>query len=420
MNPGSKSILIIGGGVIGLSTAYYCALKGHRVTVIDRNPEQRDGCSFGNAGMVTPSHFVPLAAPGMVALGLKWMWNPESPFYIKPRLNWELMSWAWKFMRAANAKHVECSAPLLRDLSFASRACFEEMAELPNNDFGLVKKGLKMLCKTQQSLDHEAAFAKQANDLGVPAEVLDAKGLAKLDPDVTMDVAGGVYFPKDCHLSPNRFMAALKQQCETLGSRFVWSSDVQSVTHHAARVTGVRTTAGEFNADEIVVAGGSWSPVIARELGLMLPMQAGKGYSLTLSKPRELPQICSIFTEPRVAVTPMGGTLRFGGTMEIAGLNEDINPVRVQGIIKAVPKYYPKFSPEDFAGIQPWRGLRPCSPDGLPYLGRTAKYSNLSIATGHAMMGLSLGPITGKLMAEILSGEKPSIAIDALDPDRYA
>ena len=444
-----KQILIIGGGVIGLSTAYYCAKRGHRVTLIDRNPEQRDGCSFGNAGMIVPSHFMPLAAPGVVGTALKWMWNPESPLYIKPRLDWDLMSWGWKFMRASTAAHVKRSAPLIRDLSFASRACFEEMAdewragsrrreeaeriEIDSSpppdvggysteaaDFGFVKKGLVMLCKTGQSLEHEAAFAKQANDLGVPAEVLDAKAVAKLDPDVTMDVAGGVYFPKDCHLSPNRFMAGLKQQCERRGVKFVWSNEVQSFTRHASRITDIKTATGDFTADEIVLCGGSWSPVLARELGLKLPMQAGKGYSLTLPKPRELPQICSIFTEARVAVTPMGNALRFGGTMEIAGLNEDINPVRVRGIIKSVPKYYPKFTAQDFEGIQPWRGLRPCSPDGLPYLGRTAKFSNLSIATGHAMMGLSLGPITGRLMSEILSGEPPSIRIDALNPDRYA
>ena len=357
----SKSVLIIGGGVIGLSTAYYCAKRGHRVTLIDRNPEQRDGCSFGNAGMVVPSHFVPLAAPGMVALGLKWMWNPESPFYIKPRLNWELMSWAWKFMRAANAKHVERSAPLIRDLSFASRDCFEELAALPDNDFGLVKKGLVMLCKTQHSLDEEASYAQRANALGVPAEVLDAKGLAKLDPDVTMDAAGGVYFPKDCHLSPNRFMAGLKRQCDSLGVKFVWGTEVEGFRIDGSRIAGIKTKAGEFTADEVILCGGSWSPTLARTLALKIPMQAGKGYSLTLTKPRELPQLCSIFTEARVAVTPMGDTLRFGGTMEIAGLNEDINPVRVRGIIKSVPKYYPKFTPQDFEGIQPWRGLRPCS-----------------------------------------------------------
>jgi len=415
-----KNVVIIGGGVIGLSTAYYCARRGHRVTLIDRNLEQRDGCSFGNAGMVVPSHFVPLAAPGAVSTALKWMFNPESPLYIKPRLDWELMSWGWKFMRAANAQHVARSAPLIRDLSFASRACFEELESLPNNDFGLVKKGLVMLCKTQHGLDDEARYAAQANELGVPAEVLDAEALAKLDPTVTMDVAGGVYFPKDCHLSPNRFMAGLKRQCDALGVKFVWGTEVSDFTQNASRVSEVSTSSGKFTADEFILCGGSWSPVVGEQLGLKLPMQAGKGYSLTMTRPRQLPQLCSIFTEARVAVTPMGDTLRFGGTMEIAGLNEDINPVRVQGIIKAVPKYFPKFTPDDFANIKPWRGLRPCSPDGMPYLGRTAKFTNLIIATGHAMMGLSLGPITGKLASEITSGEKPSLDLTLLNPDRYA
>jgi D-amino-acid dehydrogenase len=435
MNKDAKQIVVIGAGVIGLSTAYYCALRGHRVTVIDRNAEERDGCSFGNAGMVTPSHFVPLAAPGMVALGLKWMWNPESPFYIKPRLNVDLLSWAWKFMRAANARHVERSAPLLRDLNLASRACFEELAALRHNDFGLVKRGLVMLCKTQQALEHEAAFAQQSNALGVPAEVLDAKGVARLDPNVTMDVAGGVYFPKDCHLSPSRFMAGLKQECDRMGVAFEWGWDVAARVQHWARegnriktVEAVRAQSAEepaaerksWEPDEVVLCGGAWSPLLSRELGINLPMQAGKGYSLTLQKPRELPGICSILTEARVAVTPIGETLRFGGTMEIAGLNEDINPVRVRGIIKAASKYYPKFQPEDFTGVKPWRGLRPVSPDGMPYLGRAATFSNLSVATGHAMMGLSLGPITGKFMADILSGQQPSIDISLLDPNRYA
>ncbi|HMJ88446.1 MAG TPA: FAD-dependent oxidoreductase, partial [Candidatus Acidoferrum sp.] len=223
MTTDSKRIVIIGAGVIGLSTAYYCARRGHHVTVIEREPGQRNGCSFGNAGMIVPSHFVPLAAPGMVALGLKWMWNPQSPFYIKPRLDADLLSWAWKFWRASNASHVQRSAPLLRDLSFASRACFEELAALPNNDFGLVKRGLLLLCKTQHALEEEATYAGKANDLGVPAEVLDARSIAKLDPNVTLDVAGGVYFPQDCHLSPSRFMAGLKRQCDAMRVDFQWS-----------------------------------------------------------------------------------------------------------------------------------------------------------------------------------------------------
>lgn len=419
---GTKHILILGGGVIGLSAAYYCARRGFAVTVVDRNPEQRDGCSFGNAGMVVPSHFIPLAAPGMVELGLKWMWNPESPFWIKPRLDLDLMNWGYLFWRACSPEHVARSAPLLRDLSLASRSEFEELAGLPDNDFGLVKKGLLMLCKTQHGLDDEARAAERACELGIPAEVLDAKQTAALDPGATLDVAGSVFFPKDCHLTPGRFMAGLKQQAEKLGVKFVWNREVADFRLERDRsLCAARLSDDtEIEADEFVLAGGSWSPTVAAKLALELPMQAGKGYSLTLPNPRQLPQLCTILTEARVAVTPMGSSLRVGGTMEIAGLNEDINPVRVRGIVKALPKYYPAFRAEDFEGIQPWRGLRPCSPDGLPYVGRTARFANLTLATGHAMMGLSLAPITGKLVGQILANERPTMDLGLLSPDRFA
>ena len=414
----SRHLLVIGGGVIGLCTAYYAAKRGHRVTLIERLASDRDGCSFGNAGMIVPSHFIPLAAPGAVGTALKWMWNPESPLHIQPRLDAELISWGWKFMRASTRAHVRRAAPLIRDLSFASRVCFEEMAE--TLDFDLVKRGLLMLCKTQHAFDEEAKTAAMANDLGVPAQVLDAKATAALEPGVRMDIAGSVYFPKDCHLSPNRFMATLQGDITRMDVTFSNETEVIGWRTSGRRVEAVRTNRGDFTADEYVLCGGSWSPTIARELRVRLPMQAGKGYSLTLTQPRQLPRICAIFSEARVAVTPMGGALRFGGTMEIAGLSEAINPRRVQGIIKSVPRYFPDFSPEDFAGIRPWSGLRPCSPDGLPYVGRFAAYDNLSTATGHAMMGLSLGPITGRLMAEIFSGEVPKIDLTMLSPDRFA
>lgn len=370
--------------------------------------------------MIVPSHFIPLAAPGIVAMGLRWMWNPESPFYVKPRLDAGLISWGWKFWRAATPARVERAAPLLRDLSFASRACFEEISASTGDGFGLVKRGLLMLCKTTHGLDEEAKTAVYARELGVPAEVLDAAGVAALDPGVRMDVAGAVYFPQDCHLSPERFMAGLRAELEYCGATFVDEAEVTGWRTSGRRVEAALTRRGEFGADEIVLCGGAWSPGIARDLEIALPMQAGKGYTLTLPQPRQLPQICAIFTEARVAVTPMGRSLRIGGTMEIAGLNDTINPARVRGIVKAVPEYYPDFATKDFEGIQPWVGLRPCSPDGLPYVGRCGAYDNLSAATGHAMMGVSLGPITGRLIAEILSGEAPSIDITRLSPDRYA
>ena len=415
----SKHVAIVGGGVIGMCAAYSCLQRGLRVTLIDRNPPARDGCSFGNAGMIVPSHFIPLAAPGMVALGLKWMWNPESPFYVKPRLSWDLLSWGWRFWRASTKRHVETSGPVLRDLHLASRDCYERMADSLPQDIELKREGLLMLCKTQHALDEEAHTAEAARKLGIPAEVLNPTATAKLDPNVRMDIHGAVYFPRDCHLSPQKLMAALQTKLESDGCRILWSTEATGFETNGRRINAVRSSRETIEADEFVVAGGSWSPALARSLGLKIPMQAGKGYSLTLAKPRQLPRICSIFTEARVAVTPMGDTLRFGGTMEISGLSEAIDPVRVRGIVKSAPQYYPEFQVEDFADVKPWVGLRPCSPDGLPYLGRTQRFENAIVSTGHAMMGLSLGPVSGEIVSQLATGEKPSIDLTKLDPDRY-
>ncbi len=418
--PRAQHVVVCGAGIIGLCCAHYLRARGHEVTVVDRAPEEHDGCSFGNAGMITPSHFIPLAAPGMVALGLKWMLNSKSPFYIRPRLNSELIGWALRFMRACNPGHVTRSAPLLRDLNFASRELYVEFADTLGADFLLVQRGLLMLCREARTFEHEAAFAARARELGVPAELLSAQRAAELDPTVRMSIAGAVYFPRDAHFSPSLFIAALTPSLADSGIKFLWNTEVTGWRHEGNRLAAVRTTQGEIPADEFVLAGGSWSPAMVRSLGLRLPMQAGKGYSLTLPRPRQLPRLCSIFTEARVAVTPMGSSLRIGGTMEVVGLDESIQRNRVDGIIEAVPRYFPDFTPEDFRDVPVWRGLRPVSPDGLPYLGRFGRYRNLTAATGHAMMGLSLGPITGKLVAELISGEKSSHDLSLLSPDRYA
>ena len=235
-----------------------------------------------------------------------------------------------------------------------------------------------------------------------------------------MDCLGSVYFPEDAHLSPNRFMAQLADHLKKRGTHFQWNTEVTGWRREGDRVTAVSTSRSEFTGDEFVLAGGSWSPMLSRELGLKLPMQAGKGYSLTLQNPAELPELSYIFTEARLAVTPMMGSLRIGGTMEIAGLDTSINPSRVRGIVKSVAPYFPKFPARIFEGIQPWSGLRPCSPDGLPYLGRSSRCQNLTIATGHAMMGLSMGPVSGKLVAEVVNGESPSIPLTLTQPDRYS
>ena len=415
-----RHVLIIGGGIIGLCCAQYLSERGYRVTVCDRESPEHEGCSFGNAGLVVPSHVVPLAAPGMVGAALRMMLRPRSPFYVKPRLSLELLDWGLKFRAAATAEHVARCAPLLRDLHLASRACYEQLAQESGNAFEFNPNGLLMLCKTEHELAKEAGGAQRARELGIPADVLDPKQAAAIEPGVQMDVAGAVYYPKDSHLSPRKLVSYLRQRLGDRDVAFRWRTAVIGWRMERGRVAAARAGDEEIVADEFVLCGGSWSSMLARQLGLKLPMQAGKGYSVTLPNPRQLPRVAMILTEARVAVTPMGGRLRFGGTMEIAGLNCDINQGRVRGIIESVPRYFPQFTTEDFRSVQPWCGLRPCSPDGLPYVGRTRRYENLCIAAGHAMMGISLGPITGKLISQIIDGEQPDVTIQPLSPGRYS
>ncbi len=417
----SRSVIICGGGVIGLSCAYYLAREGWRVSVVERNAEGADTCAHGSAGFVSPSHVIPLAAPGMVWKGLKWMMSSRSPFYIKPRLDGDLMRWGWLFARACNERHVRRSAPVLRDLCLESRKMFVDWADITGNAFALKTEGLLNLCQTQEGLDHEThGLAALANELGIEAQVLDAAQTAALEPGARLAVVGSVYFPIDAHITPRRLMAALPALLKDMGVKFSWNTSIYGWRAEGGRIAGVSTTAGDLFADEYVLTGGSWSPAMVAGLGLRLPMQAGKGYSLTIEKPRFQLSKALILTERRVAVTPMGETLRFGGTMEISGHSDNVRPERVEQIIAAARAFFPEITAADFAGLKPWFGYRPVTPDGMPYLGRLGRYANLATASGHAMLGLTLAPVSGLLIAELLSGRKPSVDLTLLNPNRFA
>jgi len=413
-------VLVLGAGVVGLCTALDLVQRGYRVTLLDRDGPERQSASHGNSGMIVPSHFVPLAAPGMVALGLKWMWNPESPFWVRPRLNADLCQWAFLFARAARPDRVAAAAPLLRDLSLASKACFEELAEQHGNVFALQKQGLLMLCHTAHGLDEEARTAEAAHRLGISAKILSAAETAEVDPGLRLDVAGSVYFPEDAFLVPGLFLGALEEQVRKAGAEILWQTEVEGFRMRGRRILSATTSRGDLAADDVVLCAGFWSAALARRLGLHLPLQAGKGYSLTVPGLPHRPRIASILTEARVAVTPMGDAVRFGGTLELGGRPGVIHPARVRGIVRSACRYYPDLDPAVFAGVPAWSGLRPCTPDGLPYLGRPARFDNLVVATGHAMLGMSLGPITGRLAGQVLAGETSSIPFPLLSPDRYA
>lgn len=424
---------IIGSGVIGLFSAYYLNQQGHEVTIIERSNGD-DGCSMGNAGMIVPSHFIPLAVPGMIEKGIKWMFNSESPFYVKPRLNLDLLSWGLKFYQAANKKQVERAMPALRDISLLSKALYQDLAKIPNFDFSFEEKGLMILCKTSHVYEEEIAVAKQANELGLKTKTLNINELHQLEPEVKPDVAGAIFYEGDAHLYPNQLVKKLKTHLEKQGVKFLYNTEVTGfeVEKDQIKSIKIKQSVGESTpqrnaacssliTQHLIIATGSWSPILTKLLDLNLPMQAGKGYSVTneqkIDKKLNIP---SILMEARVAITPMSDNLiRFGGTMEIGGLNDEINMNRVRGIIKAVPNYFPDYRIDMPQKEQIWYGLRPCSPDGLPYIGRTNKYKNLVIASGHAMMGVSLAPATGKLVQQIIDNQQTTLDIELYKPERY-
>jgi len=409
---------IIGGGIIGLSSAYYLTKAGHNVTILEQG-EMRDGCSFGNAGMIVPSHLIPLAAPGMISKGIRWMFNSRSPFYVKPRLSGDLIKWGYHFYKSATKEHVSKSAPALKEISLLSKSMFKELSTDLPFDFGYHERGLLMLYQTKETEHEEAGTAALANQHGIEAHIISADEVQKLEPDVRLKVRGGVYFPGDAHVTPQLLVGQLKTYLESKAVTIKSQTTVTDFTIDSTKIKLVKTNKGEFSFDEVVLATGSWSALVGAKLNLSLPMQAGKGYSFTLQNVVKNVRIPSIFLEARVAITPMGNTLRFGGTMEITGIDHSISMNRVKGIVDSIPKYYPDMNVEMPKKEDVWHGLRPCSPDGMPYIGRLTNLKNVTVATGHSMMGLSLGPGTGKLVSEIINGEKLSIGIQAFDPERF-
>jgi D-amino-acid dehydrogenase len=414
----SKAV-IIGGGIIGLFSAYYLNKLGWDVEVVDQG-DLSDNCSYGNAGMITPSHFVPLAAPGMVEQGIRWMFDSKSPFYVKPSLNPELIGWGLKFLKSATRKHVDRSAGALRDISVMSKKLFHEFEKDANINFGLEDKGILMLFKTQKVEDEERHMVEQATNLGLDAQYLSPEQCSKLQPDVEMDILGAVHYYCDAHLYPNKLMRELIKYLEGKGVKMYRNTRIDRIDHDAGKITSIGSADKEFKGDAYVIATGSWSPAVSKLVGLKVPLMPGKGYSFMVpqddSKRMTIP---SILCEARVAITPMNNSIRYGGTMEVGKINDKINMNRVRGIVESVPKYFLNFKPEMPQEKDIWFGFRPVSPDGMPYIGMSGKYDNLAIATGHAMIGLSLGPATGKIISDVLTGTKPEMNMSPFAVDRF-
>lgn len=412
-----KKIVIIGGGIVGLSSAYFLQKEGHQVTVIDKS-DITSGASFVNAGYITPSHIIPLASPGMITKGLKMMFNSASPFYMKPRLDADFLKWSWYFKKSSTKAKVEKAIPIIKNINLLSRDLFEGIkASGDLGDFQLERKGLLMLYQTQKMLDHEMEVAQKASFLGLEVRELNKSQLSEIEPNIQIDAEGAVHYECDGHTTPTEIMPKMLAYLKGVGVKIQINEEVLDLSVADGKVNEIKTSKGSYTADEVVLAAGSWSGVITKKLKIKLPLQAGKGYRINIERPLGI-LMPAVLLESSIAVTPMKGFTRFAGTMEFSGINDYIRKERVEAIAAGVKKFYPELEITTEEKSNAKSGMRPVTPDGLPYIGRSSTIKNLTFATGHAMMGWSLGPATGKLVSELIDDKKTSMDISAFIPER--
>jgi len=411
-----QDVVIIGGGVIGVCSAYYLAQKGIQVTLIEKG-EIASGCSYGNGGLIVPSHSVPLASPGALGSGLRWLLDSDSPFYIKPRFDMDLFRWLIRFALASRQGQMLRAIPVMRDLLFASRALYEGLAEHAGFDFGFEGNGSLWVCLSKERLEHEKEETHLFEEFGIPFQVMDQNEVHQLEPALLPQVVGGIHYSRDGHINPAHFVIGLAEKARGLGAQLWTKTEALGFEASEGKITKIRTTRGYIQAKQVVLATGSWSPQVVRELRLQIPIQAAKGYSITLENPPMTPKIPLSFGEARVVVNPLGDSLRLAGTLELAGMDFSINARRVDALQKASSEYLPGLQQAKI--IEIWRGLRPCTPDGLPIIGRSRTFDNLFVAAGHAMLGMSLGPITGKLVSQLVNAEKTDVDVLPFRMERF-
>lgn len=413
-------IAIIGGGISGLCSAYYLSKSGHSVEIFESKTLAMQ-CSYGNAGLIVPSHFETLANPGILKKGIKWMLNPNSPFFLKPRFDMDLLKWIIRFNLFCTNKHVNENKYFLRDINLYSHSLYQELYDNDDFDFELKHTGLLMLCKEEKTLRDEESLVIEAKELGLVASILNKNEIKQIEPNASFNCIGASYFKNDSKIQPYDFMIAMKKYLEKNGVKIYENCEISDVTCESGKIKSIISKESNvYTADEFVLTAGVLSFDFAKKFELNLSMQAGKGFSFKVDKTEAMNfSTPLILAEEKVAVSPYDEYVRFGGTMMLAGNDDSINDRRVNNIKKAANSYINNLNLQDSQINDVWAGLRPCSPDGLPYIGKSKKYKNLTIATAHAMMGISLAPATGKIVNNLINNEKNDLDISKMDIHRF-
>jgi D-amino-acid dehydrogenase len=411
-NSTSRHAIVIGGGVIGTSCAYFLMRDGWQVTLVERG-QFGHGSSHGNCGLICPSHVLPLAEPGMVALGVKSLFERNSPFKIKPRLDPALWSWLLHFAARCNERDIIEAGHGIQALLLSSMTLYQDLVKAESLDCEFETRGLLFAYRSREGMQSYAATNRLMSEaFHCPAREYDGAGLIELEPALRPGLAGGWYYHDDAHLRPDKLMLAWRRVLEAGGATVRENCAFKGFRYCNSRAVVANTAQGELSADVFVVAAGAWTPLLNDQLGCRVPIQPGKGYSLTMPRPAVCPQIPLIFPETRVAVTPFRSGYRLGSTMEFAGYDESIRPERLQLLKDGATAYLQEPYCEPV--LEAWFGWRPMTYDSLPIIDRSPKYENVMIAAGHNMLGLSMAPATGKLVSELVEGNSTHI-----DPKPY-
>jgi D-amino-acid dehydrogenase len=412
-------VLVVGGGVVGLFCAYHLRRSGASVTVVERGsvggPES---CSYGNTGFVGTQGAAPLAEPGVLSQGIRWLADSQSPFYIKPRLDRELISWLWHFRRACNDQDFKACFGVLLQMKQQSIAILRELCSAGPLAAAFTAGGMVVAFRTPHGFEKACRSVPRTVASGVPLRILDHDELRALEPGVEFDISGALFNAEGAYLRVPEFVIEFAALLARMGVRIEPHTEVVGFEVSDDSVELVRTSRGDFRPAQTVIAAGTWSARCARQLGIVLKMQPAKGYSVTVAAPPAAPRLPVLLSEGKVAVVPLGDRLRFGGTLELSGLDATVSSGRVDGIVRTVRAYLPGLAPTET--IETWSGFRPCTPDSLPYLGRAEPYRNVVIATGHGYIGMGLAPAGGKLIAQIIAGERPDMDIAPFLVGRYA
>ncbi len=413
-----NKIIIIGGGIAGLASAYYLLKAGFEVAIIDKG-DFKNNCSYVNAGMIVPSHFTPLAAPGIVSQGVRWLFNKKSPFYIKPSIHADLVKWGKTFIRYANKEHVESSALPILTLNLFGKEQYKKLYDSSDFNFTLIEDGILMLYRTEKTKKEQLEEFEKARQFNMDCQILSNQEIKALEPELEVDVLGGVLYKTDAIIRPAEVMAEFLREVQKRGAVFFPNEAIREIEIRNGVIQSVASASQTFSGDQFVLATGGALSQLAKKAGLNIPVMPGKGYSFMTNVFKNRLRYAALLLDDKVSVTPMGEEVRIGGTMELGTEDPKIKIAKLKGMVEGVNQYYPGIRLSLPQKEQVNYGFRPCSPDGLPYLGKTQKINNLYIAGGAGMMGMSSGPALGKVISELIQNQPLSIKIDMFDPERF-